>query len=154
MKRILLPALALLLAACESDSTGPDPIPCNPLLTQNSGIPTDTVSAAGGLKYIERHEGIGTEVGDGARVAVHYTLSLVDGRSLESSCGFQSTLPPFTVGSGAVIQGFDRGVVGMQPGGVRRVIIPPALGYANFPGHELQNETLVFDIELVDILND
>lgn len=154
MKRILLPALALLLAACESDSTGPDPVICNPLLTQNSGIPSDTVDAGDGLKYIDRQEGSGTPVASGADLEVHYSLYLEGIQNpIESTCPFQRTYD-FKAGVGGTIAGFDRGVMGMRPGGVRRVIVPPSLGYGNFPSHELQYETLIFDIELVDILND
>ena len=59
---------------------------------------------------------------------------------------------PFVVGTG-VIPGFSQGVVGMRVGGIRRVIIPPNLGYGaqgsppKIPG----NATLVFQIELVSV---
>jgi FKBP-type peptidyl-prolyl cis-trans isomerase len=35
----------------------------------------------------------------------------------------------WTIGDGTVIAGVDEAVVGMRPGGVRRVVIPPDLHY-------------------------
>lgn len=35
----------------------------------------------------------------------------------------------FVLGAGEVIPGFDEAVVGMKPGGIRRVVVPPELGY-------------------------
>jgi FKBP-type peptidyl-prolyl cis-trans isomerase len=59
----------------------------------------------------------------------------------------------FNVGGGEVIGGWDQGVVGMQVGGHRTLVIPPSLGYGArgaggvIPG----NATLLFDIELIKI---
>jgi FKBP-type peptidyl-prolyl cis-trans isomerase len=46
------------------------------------------------------------------------------------------------------------GVNGMRVGGLRRVVIPPNLGYGNNPppGSPIRaNETLIFEIELVAV---
>lgn len=59
----------------------------------------------------------------------------------------------FVLGAGRVIAGWDQGVVGMQVGGQRRLVIPSSLGFGAagaapaIPG----NATLIFDIELLDI---
>lgn len=39
----------------------------------------------------------------------------------------------------------------MHEGEKRTLVIPPELGYGDRDGHNLQNETLVFDIELLEI---
>ena len=56
------------------------------------------------------------------------------------------------MGSG-VISGFSQGVIGMQVGGVRRVVIPPNLGYgaAGSPPAIPGNATLIFEIELLSL---
>jgi peptidylprolyl isomerase len=52
-----------------------------------------------------------------------------------------------------VIPGWDQGVIGMQVGGRRELIIPPSLGYKNVaagPGIAA-NDTLVFVIDLLHV---
>jgi peptidylprolyl isomerase len=60
---------------------------------------------------------------------------------------------PFQLGAGMVIQGWDQGMVGMQKGGRRLLVIPPELGYgAQGAGDTIApNETLIFVVDLVDI---
>lgn len=59
---------------------------------------------------------------------------------------------PFVVGTG-VIAGFSQGVQGMRVGGIRRVVIPPNLGYgaAGAPPTIPGNATLLFEIELLAV---
>ncbi|NCP84298.1 MAG: hypothetical protein GW823_05260 [Bacteroidetes bacterium] len=62
---------------------------------------------------------------------------------------FSLNLGGVNVNSGTFnfIEGFRQGFVGMKKGGKRVVVIPPDLGYAG-TGNLLQNDTLVFDIEV------
>lgn len=95
--------------------------------------------------------GTGPLVADGDTVTVHYIGTLQNGQEFDNS---RSRGAPFTftVGSDSVIEGWERGVIGMQPGGERILVIPPELGYGRagygpIPG----NATLVFAIELISI---
>ncbi|NNC73911.1 MAG: peptidylprolyl isomerase [Acidimicrobiia bacterium] len=63
----------------------------------------------------------------GDAVAVHYTGSLDDGSVFDSSDGSQPLT--FTLGSGAVIRGFDLAVVGLKIGSSKTVTILPEDGY-------------------------
>lgn len=60
---------------------------------------------------------------------------------------------PFTfdLGAGNVIQGWDKGVVGMKPGGRRLLILPPELAYGDAgAGTDIKpGETLVFVVDLI-----
>jgi FKBP-type peptidyl-prolyl cis-trans isomerase len=60
----------------------------------------------------------------------------------------------FKLGQGQVIQGWDQGVVGMKAGGMRRLVIPSALGYRDqAQGSIPANSDLVFVVKLLRIQN-
>ena len=67
----------------------------------------------------------------------------------------QTGRTPFqlVLGAGSVIQGWEQGIPGMKVGGIRRLIVPPALAYgATGSGSIPPNATLVFEMRLNDIL--
>ena len=95
--------------------------------------------------------GTGPAVTVGDTVSVHYIGTLQDGTEFDNSRK-RGTPFTFTVGEGRVIPGWEQGVVGMQAGGQRVLVIPPELAYGRagvgpIPG----NATLVFAIELLEI---
>jgi peptidylprolyl isomerase len=60
----------------------------------------------------------------------------------------------FQLGAGMVIAGWDNGLVGMQKGGRRLLVIPPDQGYGpqgTPDGTIAPNDTLVFVVDLVQI---
>jgi len=106
-----------------------------------------------GLKYEELAEGDGAVAQAGQRVSVHYTGWLTDGTQFDSSVARNDPFQ-FALGKGMVIRGWDEGVAGMKVGGKRKLTIPPQLGYgAQGAGGVIPpNATLVFEVELLDIL--
>lgn len=103
------------------------------------------------LQVIDTVIGMGVEVAEGSRVTVHYTGALCkDGTIFQSS---HDAGEPVTFGLNQVIKGWAIGLPGMKVGGVRRIIIPSALGYgsARAASNIPPNSDLVFDIELIDM---
>jgi peptidylprolyl isomerase/FKBP-type peptidyl-prolyl cis-trans isomerase FkpA len=78
---------------------------------------------------------------------------LTDGKKFDSSRDRGQSFS-FQLGAGQVIKGWDQGVAGMRIGGIRKLIIPPDLGYGvrGFGQVIPSNATLLFEIELVSIL--
>jgi len=72
--------------------------------------------------------GEGKEAKEGDTVSVHYVGKLIDGTLFDSSLERDESFE-FTLGTGQVIEGWDKGVIGMKIGGKRKLVIPPALGY-------------------------
>jgi peptidylprolyl isomerase len=112
----------------------------------------DTVTTASGLKYIDIKVGNGATPKAGQTVEVHYTGWLTDGKKFDSSKD-RNTPFSFPLGQGRVIKGWDEGLSTMKVGGVRKLIIPPALGYgAAGAGAAIPpNATLVFEVEFLGI---
>ena len=76
----------------------------------------------------------------------------MDGTKFDSSLDRKQVFT-FPLGGGQVIPGWDQGVVGMKVGGVRELIIPPALGYGDqgAGGVIPPGATLRFKVSLVSI---
>jgi FKBP-type peptidyl-prolyl cis-trans isomerase len=137
----LIALVLVALAACKPDE--PPPTKSSP--PQKFEI-TDV--AVGG----------GNAIVAGSTAVVHYTGWLFDeaaadhhGKKFDSSRDRGEPFR-FPLGGGRVIKGWDDGVVGMQVGGQRRLVIPPEMGYgAGGTGPIPPNATLVFDVELLAI---
>ncbi len=105
-----------------------------------------------GIQVVDLSAGAGTEAKMGDLVSVDYTGTLQDGTVFDSSRPTGKPLR-FRLGANQVIKGFERGVVGMKTGGVRRVVIPADLGYGKkgAPPQVPPNATLTFEIELLSV---
>jgi FKBP-type peptidyl-prolyl cis-trans isomerase len=150
MRKLIASALTLsALVGCNEEITGPDPAVCEPFMASYGVAVGDTVVAAQGLRYIDVKTGSGGAVANGSGVAVHYSLyQLSNGLALQSTCASQIPFGPFILGAGSVVPGFERGIVGMQLGGVRRLIVPSSLAYPAGSGGQLAGVNLVWDVQL------
>lgn len=109
--------------------------------------------AVASLKLYDIEEGSGAEATPGKRLVVHYTGVLPDGTVFDSSVS-RGTPFEFVLGSGMVIQGWERGFQGMKEGGRRLIAVPPDLGYGDRAiGSIPPNSTLIFDVELISVLD-
>ena len=101
-----------------------------------------------GLEIWDAKDGSGDAVKPGGTVTVHYTGWLTDGTKFDSSVDRGQ---PISFPLSGVIQGWQDGIPGMKPGGVRRLKIPANLGYgARGAGRAIPpNATLIFEVELI-----
>ena len=103
------------------------------------------------VKIETLNEGKGDGAKDGDTLVVHYTGTLTDGKTFDSSRG----RAPFTVtlGQRRVIAGWEQGLQGMRAGEKRRLTIPPEIGYGSrgAGGVIPPDATLIFEVELLEI---
>ncbi len=135
------------------------PAPPPPDVTTNAGttgkLPDITASTfrdlGTGVKVQDVAVGQGAAVTDGQDVNVFYTGFLKDGTVFDGNRDRGAT----TFNTNGVIQGFKQGLIGMQPGGVRNISIPAALGYgaAGSPPSIPPNSDLVFEVKLLSATN-
>ena len=121
----------------------------SPLIKQAK---TSNIMNQDGVQVEILKEGTGEGAKTGQTVVVHYTGMFTDGKVFDSSIPRGQPFP-VTLGSGMVIAGWEKGLVGMKVGEKRRLTIPPELGYgaAGAGGVIPPNATLVFDVELLKI---
>lgn len=108
------------------------------------------VSLPNGIQYEVLRKGDGAQPTADDRVTVHYTGSLIDGREFDSS---KRRGEPSTFGLNGVIKGWQEILPLMRVGARWLVAIPPNLAYGiNGAGAAIgPNETLVFEIDLLDV---
>jgi FKBP-type peptidyl-prolyl cis-trans isomerase FkpA len=126
-------ALVFAISGCNKD-TGTSP---------TANVPFSTVDV---------RVGTGAEATTGRVAQVNYSGYLYSATAAENKgTPFDAGTFAFTVGTG-VIPGFSQGVQGMRVGGIRRIIIPPNLGYgAQGSGPVPGNATIVFQVELLAV---
>jgi hypothetical protein len=101
-----------------------------------------------GLKVWDVQEGTGEPIPEGALPIMHYTGWLTDGTQFDTS---KDDGQPLKLPLGQLIQGWQIGVPGMKPGGVRRLYIPYALAYGEKGRSGIPPKAdLLFEMELLD----
>lgn len=111
----------------------------------------ETKTLDGGVTYETLKEGTGDEVKSGRVAVVHYVGTLADGTEFDSSRK-RGAPAEFTLGSGGLIKGWERGIPGMKVGEVRKLVIPPDMAYgAQRKGDIPPNSTLTFEVELMGV---
>ncbi len=116
----------------------------------STGSETLTTTASG-LKYADLVVGTGDTPATTDLVTVHYTGTLDNGTVFDASRNHGG---PASFPLNRVIKGWTEGVSTMKVGGIRKLIIPPDLGYgAQGAGSGVipPNATLTFIVELIEV---
>lgn len=97
-------------------------------------------------------QGSGATPAKGQKVSVNYKGSFLDGTVFDQSSLHGGPFQ-FTVGTGQIIQGWDKVVSTMKKGEKRFVVLPPEMAYGSqgAGGVIPPNAFLAFEIELIDI---
>ena len=106
-----------------------------------------------GLQYevLQEGEAGGAQPTPADQVSIHYRGTLIDGTEFDSS---YSRGQPAQFGVLGVIPGFSEGLQLMTMGGRYRFVIPSDIAYGpqGAGGDIGPNATLIFEIELLDVL--
>jgi FKBP-type peptidyl-prolyl cis-trans isomerase FkpA len=110
------------------------------------------VKTASGLIYLPLKEGTGVSPAATDKVKVNYKGSFIDGKEFDSS---YNTGKPVEFKLNQVIKCWTEGVQLMKVGGKAKLVCPPDIAYGErgsgaIPG----NATLVFEVELVDVVKE
>lgn len=104
---------------------------------------------ANGLGVWDITVGTGATVAASSTVKVFYTGWLTDGTVFDQS---RTAGSPASFALSNTIQGFQQGLAGMKVGGIRRLLIPPSLGYGNTQqGSIPPNSTLIFEVKMLAV---
>jgi FKBP-type peptidyl-prolyl cis-trans isomerase FkpA len=156
--------LALVSTSCDDNSFG--------TVRYDDIGPFDTtgverVVAPNGLIIYIHETGHGDVVAESQTVRLRYTGRTTDGDIFDSS--YRNEVDVATVLSlRNMIPGFMQGLAGFnvevdgqtvrmhaaREGSMRTLVIPPSLAYGNSSTHQLREETLIFDIDLVSIASE
>ena len=123
----------------------------------------EPVTTESGLQYYDMKVGEGKAPSPTSKVKVNYTGWLVTGKKFDSSLDAKRGKPaePFEFSlrrgprGGDVIEGWLEGVATMKVGGKRKLVVPADLAYGPRGKRPIPpNATLIFDVELLEILED
>jgi FKBP-type peptidyl-prolyl cis-trans isomerase len=111
----------------------------------------ETKTTKRGVKYETLKEGSGPELKPGQSAQFLYVGKLPDGKVFDEHLTGQPAM--FTIDQ-KVIDGWQEALPGMKTGEIRKLTVPPELGYRDkgFPPKIPPNATLLFEVELVRIL--
>ena len=130
---------------------------------EDNNITTEPTES--GLIFISKKKGTGKQAVAGKKVKVNYEGMFLDGKYFDTSVeeaakanGIYNPQRPygpfdFDLGAGQVIKGWDEGIAMMKEGGKARLIIPSKIAYGAAPRPGAPFSTLIFDVELVEVID-
>jgi len=138
----LIAALVLLLGAgCSSTKDAAK--------TTTKKVEYELVTMPSGLKYYDMVIGKGKTPKLNQKVTIHFKIYTEDNNIIEDTYKYDQPLT-FKIGNEEVIKGLEEGLLTMKPGGKRKLIIPPELGFGNRTVRTVPaNTNLICEVELL-----
>ena len=131
----------------DSDTSSSFSLPVAPHLAMTDDSGQSCVVLVVESLHASSHENA-KKIVTGNRVRVRYSVSSED----DEAAVFDRGILEFKVGSREVIRGIDEGVLGMKQGDIRRIFLPPSLGYSqDFLLHKEIRSKLVMQVEALAI---
>jgi FKBP-type peptidyl-prolyl cis-trans isomerase len=98
-------------------------------------------------------DGTGPKAKNGDVLTVNYVGAFYNNDKVFDSSWRRDETFSFTLGQGALIEGWEQGIASMRVGGRRELIIPPALAYgtAGSPPTIPPDSTLIFVVDLLAV---
>ena len=146
-------AVTLAAVACR-DVSAPNEDPATTTYAASLNVNLSTMKrTADGLYYQDLSVGTGKQAAKDSSLKVYYTGYLTSGHVFDTNVN--KTPFAFVLGQGQVIPGWDEGILAGDPmrvNGIRRLVIPPALGYGGRTSGSIPaGSVLVFDIRLAAV---
>lgn len=144
--------LATAVVACGGDEANVASDPSTETYASSLGVVIANMTLKQtGLYTQDLIVGSGLEAIPGRTLRVRYTGWLAStGAQFDSN---QTTGLTFVLNRSAVIQGWDLGLVGIRPGGKRRLVIGSNLAYGTSGNASIgPNQTLVFDVTCLSVV--
>jgi FKBP-type peptidyl-prolyl cis-trans isomerase len=117
-----------------------------------TGKPIASTRHDDGLEISDYRSGKGPSATTGMVVTIHYVGQLADGTEFDSSHGRPEGLPIVVGTQKGVIAGVARGLEGARVGMLRKIVIPPELGYGDVAKDKIPaNSTLIFFVQVMDV---
>jgi peptidylprolyl isomerase len=126
------PSQAPATEAPPQDTRQPQAVQTPPALAKRPAVRPGGSRKLTKLKVTSLVKGTGPKVRAGQQITVNYVLaSYKTGEVLQASWDNGRPLEPFQIGSGAVIKGFDQGLVGVPVGSRVQLDVPANLAYGD-----------------------
>jgi FKBP-type peptidyl-prolyl cis-trans isomerase len=137
-------------AATKPDAASAKATDNTPALPTAKGESKTTKS---GVIYETLKEGTGPAIAVGQTGKFLYEGKLEDGTVFDKTGPTRETRP-FQIGVGKMTKGWEEAIPGMKTGEIRKLTVPPAAAYGptGFPPKIPPNATLIFEVELVEVL--
>lgn len=126
---------------------------CTQIGLQQRPMPVhhESASTTSGLKFEDLFIGLGPAARSGDQVTFEYTAWLEDGTRVDATSD-RGVAITVTLGQ-APLKAWDEGLVGIQPQGRRRLIVPPDLAYGSkgVAGMVPPNAVLVIEVLATEV---